>query len=86
MKSLTTHLNHSCEVIVHKDTKSRKEGIALSKELLGDGEVLVGHVNCDYTQEEMFEEATRLNTERTCVLLGMGIVERRQADSAHPIQ
>ena len=64
MKSLTTHLNHSCEVIVHKDTKSRKEGIALSKELLGYGEVLVGHVNCKHTQEEMFEELTRLNTEK----------------------
>ena len=54
----------ACEVIVPKDSKSRKEGIALSKELLGNGEVLVGHVNCKHTQEEMFEELTRLNTEK----------------------
>jgi hypothetical protein len=51
------------EVIVSKDSTLKKNGIALSKVLLGDGEVLVQLVNCEYSHEEMVKELVFLNTD-----------------------
>ena len=53
----------ACEVIVSKDRESREEGIILAKALLGYGDILVDHVKCDYSSEEIIEEVVRLNTE-----------------------
>jgi hypothetical protein len=46
---------------VLKDTALRGESLALAEELLGNGDILVNHVDCEHTHEEMYADLVKLN-------------------------